>query len=85
MTRDESLYGVGAYDRSLFDKPLGHVVQFRAIQELQNRRIRWHKLGARSYPSEQPPPTSKELTIGDFKQGFATHLLLRYELKFELR
>jgi FemAB family protein len=84
-TRHESLYGVGAYDRTLFDKPLGHVVQFRAIQELQNRRIRWHKLGARNYPSEQPPPTAKELTIADFKQGFATHLLPRYELKFQLR
>jgi FemAB family protein len=84
-TRDESLYAVGAYDRDLFDKPLGHVVQFRAIQELQNRRIRWHKLGARNYLSDQPPPTPKELSIADFKQGFATDLLPRYELKFQLR
>jgi FemAB family protein len=85
VTRDESIYGVGAYDRDLFDKPLGHVVQFRAIQELQSRRIRWHKLGARGYPSEQPPPTPKELTISDFKQGFATHLFPRYEIEFRLR
>jgi FemAB family protein len=85
VTRDESLYGVGAYDRSLFDKPLGHVVQFRAIQELRDRSIRWHKLGARSYPSDQPPPTPKELTISDFKHGFATHVFPRYELRFQLR
>jgi len=41
FTRDEGVYSVGAYDRSLFDKPLGHVVQFRAIEELKSRGIRW--------------------------------------------
>lgn len=85
LTRDESLYAVGAYDRQLFDKPLGHLVQFRAIQELLNRHVRWHKLGVRNYPSERPAPTPKELSIADFKQGFATHLLPKYELTFELR
>ena len=46
VTRDEGLYAVAAYDRSLFDKPLGHVVQFRAIEELKRRGARWYRIGA---------------------------------------
>ena len=30
---NESRYEIAAYDRDLFDKPLGHLVQFKAIEE----------------------------------------------------
>jgi FemAB family protein len=83
VTRDEGLYAVGAYDRALFDKPLGHVVQYHAIEEMKRRGLRWYKLGARAYPSDEPAPTDKEMTISDFKQGFASHLLPRYGLRHE--
>lgn len=78
ITKDEGLYAVGAYDRDLFGKPLGHVVQYRAIEEMKNRGVRWYKLGARPYPTDDPAPSEKELTIADFKQGFASHLLPCY-------
>lgn len=81
VTRDEGLYAVAAYDRSLFDKPLGHVVQFRAIEEMRRRGLRWYKIGARPYVSESPAPTAKELNIADFKQGFATHIFPMFELR----
>jgi FemAB family protein len=74
VTRDEGEYAVGAYDRSLFDKPLGHVVQYHAIEEMKRRHMRWYKLGPRFYPSDVPRPTQKELSIADFKQGFASHM-----------
>ncbi len=80
-TRDEGLYAVGAYDRSLFDKPLGHVVQYRAIEEMKRRGVRWYKIGSRPYPSDNPRPSDKELAIADFKQGFASHIFPRYILK----
>ena len=80
FTRDEGIYAVGAYDRSLFDKPLGHVVQYRAIEEFKNRGVRWYKIGARPYRSETPPPTDKEISISEFKQGFASHVLPQYRL-----
>jgi len=80
FTRDEGVYSVGAYDRSLFDKPLGHVVQFRAIEELKSRGIRWYKIGARPYRSDTQHPTDKEISIGEFKQGFASHLFPQYHL-----
>lgn len=80
VTRDEGEYAVAAYDRSLFDKPLGHVVQYHAIEEMKRRNMRWYKLGPRFYPADVPRPTQKELSIADFKQGFASHMFARFEL-----
>lgn len=85
FTRDEGVYGVGVYDRSLFDKPLGHVVQFRAIEEIRSRGVCWYKIGARPYRSETPTPTDKEVAIGEFKQGFASHLFPQYRLTHKVR
>lgn len=79
-SRDEGLYAVGAYDRSLFDKPLGHVVQYHAILEMKKRNLRWYKIGVRPYPSDTPKPSEKEISIADFKQGFSSHLHSRIEL-----
>ena len=81
FTRDEGLYAIGAYDREQFDKPLGHVVQYYAIEELKKRDVRWYKLGARPYPTHFPVPSAKEISIGEFKQGFASHLLPRIILE----
>lgn len=78
-TRDEGLYAVGAYDRSLFDKPLGHVVQQRAIETMKARGLRWYCIGERHYPQDQPRPTDKQVSISAFKQGFASDLFQRCE------
>jgi len=80
FTSDEGVYAVAAYDRTLFDKPLGHVVQYRAIEELKRRGVRWYKIGARPFRSELPPPTDKEVAIGVFKQGSASHFFPHYHL-----
>lgn len=73
-SRDEGAYAVAAYDRTLFDKPLGHVVQYHAIQEMQRRGCRWYRLGALCFPGDDPMPTEKELAIASFKQGFASNV-----------
>ena len=83
-TRDEGLYAVGAYDRSHFDKPVGHVVQYRAIEELKKRNVRWYKLGARPYISQVPKPSEKEISIGEFKQGFSSHIFPRIVLEHRI-
>ncbi len=80
ISRDEGLYAVAAYDRELFDLPLGHVVQYAAIQELQRRKLHWYYIGTRFYPQDLPPPTSKELHIAEFKEGFATHVFPEFKL-----
>ena len=78
VTTDEGLYAVAAYDRTLFDKPLGHLVQYRAITELKKLGVRWYKIGARPYIQDSTKPTDKEISIGKFKQGFATHIFPYY-------
>ena len=85
VTEHEGFYTVGAYDRSLFDKPLGHVVQYHAIEEMKIRGLKWYKLGPRFYPSDIPSPSDKEITISQFKQGFASHIFPRYEVWNEPR
>jgi FemAB family protein len=84
-TKQEGLYGVAAYDRTLFDDPLGHVVQFIAIQEMKKRGLRWYKIGLRPFAADFPQPTEKEISIGEFKEGFATHVFPKYTLSFEIK
>jgi FemAB family protein len=81
-TRDEGLYAVGAYDRTLFDKPLGHIVQHVAIEMMQSLGLVWYRIGERPYIQDLPSPTPKQLAIGEFKQGFASHTLARFEYQF---
>lgn len=78
-TRDEGLYAVGAYDRTLFDKPLGHVVQQRAIEVMKERGVRWYRIGERHFSQDKPPPNDKQVAIAAFKQGFASHMFCRFE------
>ncbi len=80
-SKTEGLYAVGVYDRNLFDKPLGHVVQMKAIEHMKTRGLRWHKLGERFYPGDSCKPTEKELSIAHFKAGFATHMFLRLHVE----
>lgn len=75
-TRDMSSYGVGAYDRSLFDKPVSHIVQWAAILHAKELGCRWHYIGARFYPGDERKATEKELSIAYYKEGFATNRFL---------
>jgi FemAB family protein len=77
LTRDEGVYSVGAYDRDMFDKPLGHLVQFEAIKEFVRRKITWYKIGNYSYIGDTPSPNKKEISIGEFKKQFSSHLFHR--------
>lgn len=77
-TRHEGRYDVAAYDRSLFESPLGHVVQYKAIEKLKKEGVQWYKIGKRPYNSDVLTPSEKEIAIGEFKEGFSTHLLPEY-------
>jgi FemAB family protein len=83
FTDSEALYSVAAYDRDLFDRPLGHVVQGRAIEEFKHRGLSWYKLGELKFAGDRDKPSAKELSIGAFKEGFASHLFAKlvYEQK----
>ncbi len=72
-TKTEAVYSVGAYDRALFDNPLGHLCQYHAIIEFKKRNVLWYKIGSRPYPGGDAQVSEKELSIAHFKEGFATH------------
>lgn len=65
-------YFTGVYDRALFDQPIGHLVQWEAILELQRRGVTTYRLGERSFLGLLSTSTQKDLAISFFKEGFAT-------------
>lgn len=81
FTRDEALYAVAAYDRSLFNHPVGHLVQYIAIEEFTKQDIKWYRLGRRPHDGESPQPSKKEFDIGKFKKQFSSHIFPSYEFK----
>jgi lipid II:glycine glycyltransferase (peptidoglycan interpeptide bridge formation enzyme) len=60
--------------------PVSHAVQWKAIETMKQRGLRWYFIGIRPYPQDVPTPTAKELQIGHFKEGFATHAFPHLEL-----
>ena len=83
-TAFEGRYAVGVYDRGLFEKPLGHVVQQLAIEKMKSLGLKWYKLGDRSYSVGEEGVTQKEIDISKFKEGFCTNMIPRFELKLPL-
>jgi FemAB family protein len=85
LTRDEGLSNSAAYDRTQFDKPISHGIQMVAIEEMKRRGIAWFRFGERPFSGQQPDPSDKEIQIGNFKQGFGTHIMPRFVLCSELK
>ena len=83
-TRDEAQYSVAAYDRSLFEFPLGHIVQDVAIKYMKNRGIKWYFLGESWEVDQNVLRTKKEHSISFFKRGFMSHLFPRILLKLNI-
>lgn len=80
-TGSEGSYAVAAYDRSLFDKPVGHISQWLAILHMRELGIKWYHVGTRFYENDWNHPTDKEVAIGHFKEGWATHIFPRIFLE----
>jgi len=76
----QSLYCVGVYKRELFDKPLGHVVQMKAIQFFKNKKLRWYEVGQKHLKVDKETATDKEISISHFKKGFATQVVAKQHL-----
>ena len=67
-------YSVGVYDRSLFDLPVGHVIQLKAIEYMKELGVKRYFLGNRHHLFEKIQPTKKENSIGFFKEGFSNEI-----------
>ena len=68
-------YGVGVYDRDRFAQPLGHVVQFKAIEYMKKIGLEKYQIGIRYFSNQQTLATEKEFSISHFKEGFANLML----------
>lgn len=84
-TASACTYSVAAYRRDLFDKPLGHVCQWVAIKYMKELGIRWYYIGVRSYKNDWNEPTEKEVSIGHFKEGFATNIYNTLHVDVEIK
>ena len=76
----QGFYFVGAYKRELFDKPIGHPVQLKAIETLKKKGVSWYEIGQKHLHLDRTNPTEKELSISHFKEGFCTHIIARQHL-----
>jgi len=68
-------YGVGVYNRDRFSQPLGHVVQYKAIQYMKKVGLTKYQIGVRYFANQQKLASEKELSISHFKEGFANVML----------
>jgi len=80
MSADECNYGVGVYDRNYIDQPLGHMIQYHAIKEMKERKLKWYRLGSRFYKEDPGNVDGKRVSISNFTQGFLTHMFPRIHL-----
>ncbi len=66
-----TVYGVGIYERSLFDKPLAHALTWQGISRARERGQTRFNVGD-VYP--KTAVDDKQYRIGDFKKGFSPAL-----------
>ena len=79
LTPTEAMYAIAAYDRSLFDLPIGHSLQDFIIKDLKSySNLKWYRLGKFHNINDFIKPSEKEISIGSFKKGFSTHLITNF-------
>ncbi len=80
MSEYECNYSVGAYNRSLSDQPLGHMIQYQAILTAKEKGRKLYYLGDRFYKENLPNISEKRVQISNFQQGFSTKIFPRIGL-----
>ena len=78
-TANEVSYSVAAYERSVFDKPIGHAIQFKLIKLMRATSRSWYRLGPMQYPFSDDEVSVKEQNISKFKSGFATNVFAEFK------
>ncbi len=73
-SKDEAMYSVGAYNRDLFDKPIGHAVQMKAIEKLKELGCKKYNIGEKTTNLSGRELSEKEKSITHFKEGFAGYI-----------
>jgi hypothetical protein len=82
---DHCYYGVSASRRELFDndKPLSHVLLWRAICHARQLRCRWFETGDLRFAYQVPRPSDKEISISTFKRNFGGRTFVRMRIALQ--
>ena len=83
-TKDIGRYACAAYKRELFDEPIGHGVQMKAIETLKERGCKVYHIGQKVTTLDEIYPTDKELSISHYKEGFSGYVYTQPHLKVSL-
>lgn len=83
-SKSEVFYLSGAFNRDLFQFPLSHIVQYKAIIYSKSVGLKRYKIGERFYNNGKHKPTNKELSIADFKEGFQTNTYINLYTRLSL-
>lgn len=80
-TKDFASYSVSVFKRELFDKPIGHGVQIKAIEFLKEKGCKTYHIGQKVTLLDRIKPTEKELSISHFKDGFSGYTYIQPHLE----
>ncbi len=64
------LYAVSASTKALFDKPIGHIVLWEAINKSKELGCKYFDLGGLTYNSYNETVTKKQIDINRYKKNF---------------
>jgi FemAB family protein len=83
-TKDVGSYSVGVYKRELFERPISHGLQMRAIEVLKERGCKEYHIGQKVSLLDDSMPTEKEFSISHFKEGFSSFVHIQPHLRVKL-
>ena len=89
FSRHQCNYGIGVHDYGNYDETgsrasLGHIVQYKAIEEMKRRNFLWYNIGNRPFNKILNKSSKKLEDIANFKEGFSTDLLPHYLIKHSI-
>ena len=71
LYKNKVYYGSSCNDPEAADLPVGHFIQWQAIEYMQRRHCQFYEIGLQQYgPTFSDFPTSKAIQVGAFKRGF---------------
>lgn len=89
FNKDLCYYGIGVYDFENYRRKdsqlnLGHIIQYKAIEEMKKRNFLWYHIGNRTFNKILNKSQKRLEDIAYFKEGFSTHLLPHYLIKHNI-
>lgn len=79
-SKDEAIYGTGAYLENYKKFSIGHIIQFEAIKYMTQKKLKWYKLGV--YYANDSLVDKKSKNISHFLSGFSSHLFKKNMYEF---